>query len=55
MYSVLVHAGSSYGWVQLDLLLLLGCARCSCAMRPFGFADRDPEETLFYYEHVSAR
>lgn len=27
----------------------------SCVMRSFGVADRDPNETLFYFEYVRAR
>lgn len=27
----------------------------SCVMHSFGFADRDPQETLFYYEQIRAR
>lgn len=27
----------------------------SCVMHSLGVADRDPEETLFYFEHVRAR
>ena len=30
-------------------------APSSCVMRSLGVADRDPEETLFYYEHIKAR
>lgn len=34
---------------------LVDPALSSCVMRSLGVADRDPEETLFYYEHVKAR
>ncbi len=27
----------------------------SCVMHSLGVADRDPEETLFYFEHARAR